>query len=361
MSQNFYPELGYCTLGGHVPDPRPLVPEAKIGEEIGLSTIWISERPGTKEIGVLSGAALAAAPNSTIATGLIQNLQNRNPLLVASYTSTMMLMTDNKFILGVGHGQPKLSDMFGAPRSTMPLIGRYIDTLKALWRGEVVTAEADGWKLENAALGVALEEIPPVYMGAMGDKTLAWAGANADGVILYSCLNQRAVEHSIRVIREGAERAGRDPNEVTIVGVAVSACEVSEEKLLNYIVRRMNTYFMLPNIDVLAGVNDWDTEKVQQIRSAVMEDAGASKGGMGDESVSRELDTLRRFRDMYPEAWISECNAVGDADASAGYVRMLMDAGADKVILHGSPPSDLRALLKAWPKHRPANLERTSN
>ena len=353
MTHPYYPELGYWTLGGHIPDPTPLIDQAKEGERIGLSTVWISERPGTKDIGVLSGAALAAAPNSTIASGLIQNLQTRNPLVVASYASTMMLMTGNKFILGMGHGQPKLSDMFGVPRSTMPLIGRYIDTLKALWRGEEVTAEHDGWKLDNAALGVTLEVPPPIYMGAMGDKTLAWAGRHADGVILYSCLNKQAVEHSVKVVKTAAEEAGRNPADVKICGVAVTACDVSEEKMLNYIVRRMITYFMLPNIDVLIRVNGWDPDKAQQIKAAVMEDAGKSKGGMGDESVSRELDTLRRFRDMFPQEWINDCNAVGDADTCAGYMRMLLDSGADKVIIHGSPPSDLGSLLAAWPKHRP--------
>ena len=357
MSQPFYPELGYCILGGHIPDPTPLIDEARIGEQLGLSTIWISERPGTKDIGVLSGAALAAAPKSTIATGLIQNLQNRNPLLVASYASTMMLMTGNKFILGIGHGQPKLSDMVGAPRSTMPLIGRYIDTLKALWRGETVTAEQDGWKLNNAALGVALDEMPPIYMGAIGDKTLAWAGRHADGVILFSCLNQQAVEHSVKVIKTSAMEAGRNPDDVKICGVAVTACEVSEEKMLNYVVRRMNTYFMLPSVDVMANVNGWDVGKAHEIKAAVMEDAGRSTGGMGDETVSRELDTLRRFRDMYPEEWINDCNAVGDADTCAGYIKMLFETGVDKVLIHGSPPSDLGALLQAWPRHRPSLVE----
>ena len=355
MALPFYPELGYWTLGGHIPDPRPLIDEAKEGERIGLSTIWISERPGTKDIGVLSGAALAAAPNSTIATGLIQNLQTRNPLAVASYASTMMLMTGNRFILGVGHGQPKMSDMFGVPHSTLPLISRYLDALRALWRGEVVNACSDGWTLRNAALGANLEVLPPIYMAGVGDKTLSWAGKNADGVLLFSCLNAQAVEHSVRVVRASAEEAGRDPSEVKICAVAVTACDVSEEKMLNYVIRRMNTYFMLPMIDVLVQVNGWNTVKAKQIREAVFAQAGQAKGAMGDEGASRNIDSLRRYRDMYPDEWIERCNAVGDADTCASFVRSLLDAGADEVIIHGSPPSDLGSLLAAWPNYRPAS------
>lgn len=358
MTQAFYPELGYWTLGGHIPDPRPIISEAKEGERIGLSTIWISERPGTKDVGVLSGAAAASAPKSTIATGLIQNLQTRNPLSVASYASTMMLLTDNKFILGVGHGQPSLSEMFGAPRSTLPLIGRYLDTLRALWRGEVVTAAADGWTLNNAALGANLTQMPPIYMAGVGDKSLAWAGQHADGVLLFSCMNPAAVAHSVKVVRTAAAEAGRDPATIKICAVAVTACDVSEEKMLNYVVRRMNTYFMLPMIDVLVRVNQWDPAAAKRIQAAVLEQAkmAKTKGAMGDEGASRDLDDLRRYRDLYPEQWLYDCNAIGSADTCAGFMRSLLDAGADKVIIHGSPPSDLGSLMQAWPSHRPPHL-----
>jgi len=353
MAQNLYPEMGYWTLGGHVHDPRPIISEAQEGERIGFSTIWISERPGTKDIGVLSGAALASAPNSTIATGLIQNLQTRNPLAVASYAATMMKMTNNKFILGVGHGQPSLSHMFGVPKSTLPLLARYLDALKALWRGEVVNAASDGWTLNNARLGADLDVMPPIYMAGVGDKSLAWAGEHADGVLLFSCLNKEAVKHSVDVVRTAAEAAGRDPKSISICAVAVTACDVSEETMLNYVVRRMNTYFMLPMIDVLVRANGWDPDTAEKIKTEVMKNASDKKGSMGDENASRDLDELRRFHELYPREWIYDCNAVGDADTCASYMRSLLDAGADKIIIHGSPPSDLGSLMKVWPEHRP--------
>lgn len=351
-----YPELGYWILGGHVRDPRPIIDEAREGERIGLSTIWISERPGTKDIGVLSGAALAAAPHSTIGTGLIQNLQTRNPLAVASYAATMMKMTGNKFILGVGHGQPSLSHMFGAPKSTLPLIERYISTLKSLWRGEVVNTSSDGWTLNDARLGADLDEMPKIYMAGVGDKSLAWAGQHADGVLLFSCLNPDAVKHSVNVVRESAAQAGRDPADVSICAVAVTACEVSEEKMLNYVVRRMNTYFMLPMIDVLVRVNNWDPGVAATIKAEVMNDASNKAGSMGDENASRDLDELRRFYSLYPKEWLHECNAIGSAQHCAHFMRSLLEAGADHIIIHGSPPSDLGSLMTEWPKHRPAHL-----
>ncbi|MGH8596202.1 MAG: LLM class flavin-dependent oxidoreductase, partial [Gammaproteobacteria bacterium] len=263
-----------------------------------------------------------------------------------SYCSTMTLMTQHKFILGVGHGQDRLADCAGVPRSTRPLIGRYIEILKRLWNGEIVNAASDNWTLKNAALGLKLLAPPPIFMAATGDKSLAWAGRHCDGVLLFSCLNPSAVAHSVRVIRQAAEGAGRDPHAITICAVAVTACEVSEEKMLNYVVRRLNTYFMLPSIDGLIRVNGWDPAIAASIKAAVFEQARAAQGAVGDEGVSRELDQLRRFRDLYPRAWLEDCHAIGDAATCLRYVCALRNAGADRVIFHGSPPRDLKPLLE---------------
>ena len=348
-----YPELGFVVLGGHIHDPRPAVEHFKLGEQLGMGAVWLSERPGSKDIGVLCGAAAATAPKLTVGAGLIANLPARNPLITASFASTMSLLTDNRFVLGVGRGQDRFADMLGVPHSNLALIGRYLDAVRRLWRGESVTAAHDGWVLDGAKLGVKLEAPPPIWVGAVGDKTLEWAGAHCDGVMLFSCLNTTAVEHSVRVVKTAAHRAGRDPSEVEVAAVAVNACDVNEEKMLNYIIRRMNTYFMWPMIDLLVEVNGWDPQTASAVQQAVADQIKNPAGALGDEGVSREMDDLRRMRDLYPQEWIEQCNAVGDGDDGARYVRSLFDAGADKVLLHGCPPDDFRTLAEAWPAHRP--------
>ncbi len=344
-----FPQFGFYGLPGHVSDPTTLADEVRDGQALGLGSVWLSERPGTKDIGVLCGTAQAHAPELAIGTALVGNLPLRHPLMVASFASTMMLMTKNRFTLGVGHGQDRLADIANVPRSNRPLIGRYLAVLRRLWNGEVVSAKGDNWVLDNAALGLKLSTPPPIYMAAIGDKSLAWAGRHCDGVLLFSCLNAPAVAHSVQVVRQTAAEAGRDPATITICAVAVTACDVAEEKQLNYLVRRMNTYFMLPSIDALIRVNGWDPAIAAKIKAAVFEQAKATSGALGDEGVSRELDVLRRFRDHYPPAWLNDCNALGDARTCVGYVRSLFDAGADRVIFHGSPPRDLRSLLAIWP------------
>ena len=365
MSAPFFPELGFYTLPGHVDDPGRILSEPVEGESLGLGSVWISERMGTKDIGVLSGVALARTERIGIASGLIGQLGLRNPLATASYASTMMEVSGGRFALGIGRGVDAVADATGTPRVTFAYLERYVDVLRRLWRGESVDHDSPVAQLQRAKLGVELEVVPPVVMAAMGDETCRWAGRHCDGVVYNSLWSTEAVAHSTRLVREGAEEAGRDPDSVRVWTILVTACEVSEETMLNVIVRRMNTYMYFPFfVEALCRVNDWDPAKAAEVTAELKEIDAANQaegGTLGDEATSRDLDALRRMYDAYPEEWIHDGNAVGDRDHCARAALERFEAGADGVLLHGSSPADLAPLLEAWPRYRPDGLPEQAN
>ena len=355
MAVDRFPELGYYALPGHALSPKSIAEEVRTGDELGLGSVWISERFNTKDIGVMCGVAAALAPNMGIATGLIANLPLRNPLIVAGLGSTMASLTDNRFALGVGRGVDPIADVSGTPRLSFRLLEDYIDILRRLWRGEKVSYRGPLGNFGGISLGMALERTPPVIMAAMGDRTCEWAGRFCDGVVFNSLWSPAAIARSSALVRRGAEQAGRDPLSVRIWTIQVTACETSEEDELNYIIRRMNTYILYPPMfRTICEQNGWDPAVADTLRATLAGiDAGSEKGGHGDEHTSRDLDALRRMRDLYPQQWLDEGNAVGSAAKCAQLTRARFDAGADGVLLHGSPPLKLAPLLGAWPQHRP--------
>jgi hypothetical protein len=52
--------------------------------------------------------------------------------------------------------------------------------------------------------------------------------------------------------------------------------------------------------------------------------------------------------DLYSDAWVTGCNATGTAFNGANYIKSLFNAGADKVLLHGSTLRDFESLVGAW-------------
>jgi 5,10-methylenetetrahydromethanopterin reductase len=268
----------------------------------------------------------------------------------------MMLLSDNRFALGVGRGFNALADSMGIPHLRFALFEDYFDILRRLWRGETVDYKGPLGALNGAKLGLELDVIPPLMMAAMGPKTLFWSGQHADGVLLSSLWSAAGTAASVEIVRRGAEAAGRDPDSVKVWAIVVTASDVSEEKELEYIVRRMGTYAVFPAfLEAICEANQWSLAEVLPVRQAILADMSAGNAGnMGDEGVSRELDQLRRMRNMWPEKWLYEGNAIGTAQHCAGRLQEYFDAGVDGIVLHGSRPQDLATLLEIWPQYRQA-------
>ena len=75
--------------------------------------------------------------------------------------------------------------------------------------------------------------------------------------------------------------------------------------------------------------------------------------GLAD-AMEFSLDELRQLRDVYPEAWWRESNAVGSPAHCAQRILDQFAAGASGVILHASAPAEMTALLDAYAAVRPA-------
>jgi probable F420-dependent oxidoreductase len=358
-----YPELGCYTLPGHVSDPERIFTEPVEAEQAGLGSVWISERFGTKDASVLSGVAAARTERIGIVAGLAGQLGVHHPIRMASYASTMAEIAPGRFALGLGRGMDVLADATGTPRVTFAYLEAYISVLRRLWRGERVSEDSPVGRLRGIMLDTALAEPPPIMAAAMGDATLRWAGANCEGVLLNSLWSARAVERSVRLVREGAEQAGRDPSSVKVWTILVMACEVPEETMLLTVIRRMNTYMYFPwMVEGIVRANGWDPKVAQRVieRLKQIDAATVAAGPTGDEHTARDLAALREMRDAYPEEWVADGNAVGDRDTCARATLARFEAGADGVLLHGSAPRDLAPLLERWPTYRPQGLDEHS-
>jgi probable F420-dependent oxidoreductase len=353
-----YSEFGCYTLPGHTSEPRAAIEEIRDAERLGLGSVWISERFAAKNADVLSGAAAMLAPSLGIASGLIQNMPLRHPIVTAGYAATMAKLTGDRFALGVGRGTDAFADVTGTARLTFTLMEDYIGILRRLWRGESVNYSGPVGTIRGLKLGVELPVMPPVIMAAMGEKTLEWAGRFCDGVVLNSLWTPQAVERSARLVRRGAEAAGRDPASVRIWTILVTACDVPEESMLRYVVRRMNTYLLFPKMfDGICDANGWDRREAVRLRAELAKlDSPAGAGTMGDEATTRDLNALRHMAAAYPPAWLTEGIAIGSSSAGARAALERLQAGADGILFHGCQPGELAGVLQHWAGVRPAGL-----
>lgn len=334
--------LGAYTLPGRVADPRPSIGQARIAEHLGLGTIWIGERYGTKDVGVLGGAIAQATSTIEIGTA-ISHFLFRHPLSLASMATTLQSLSSGRFKLGVGRSVAPTWRAAGLPQMSSRVLEDLADIHRRLIRGEKVKYDGPAGTFPSLRLGDQPDIAPPpLLLAAIGPKTLDIVGRSFDGAILHPFLTARAVAESADRVRASAEAAGRDPDDVTIVATVVTAPDLAEDDELAVVGGRAVTYYQIPEFgELLARVNGWDEACLAQLRGHPML---VKLRGAADSRFTK--DQLAEVSRSLPEEWLHDGAAVGSAAACAARLKDYFNAGADEIIIHGAVPDLLGPTLK---------------
>jgi probable F420-dependent oxidoreductase len=340
-------ELGFYGLAGHSSTPRDLVDECRRAEEIGLGSVFISERFNTKDACTLSGAAAAVTSTLGIATAAT-NPNTRHLLVTATFGTTMHRLSGGRFTLGFGRGFDMLFDVMGVHRVTSAELEDVITLLRKLWHGEAVVGhDGPAGRFPFVSQDPSFDEDIPILLTVLGEQTLELAGRVADAVVLHTFFPDETLARSVAAVRRGAEQAGRDPASVRVWSVLATVGDHIEEDLRRKkLVGRLATYLQGYG-DLLVRVNRWDPEVLAKFRA---DELVSGFGGALDATGTPEQ--LRHVATLLPDEWLA-ASATGTPDECAARVFGQFDLGADGVILHGATPDELAPVVDAYRAVRP--------
>ena len=342
-----FPELACYGLAGHSASPHDLLDEVRLAERLGIGSVFLSERFNVKDAAVLAGAAVAVSTSIGIATAAT-NHNTRHPLVTATMATTLHRMSGGRYALGLGRGFNMLFDLMNLPRITGAQMSDAIGIYRRLWHGEAFGHDGPAGTYPFLSQDSTFDEDIPVMMMAIGDKSLELAGQVADGVVLHTFLSDETLARSVRIIRDAASAAGRDPAAVRIWSVlAVVEESISEELALRKLVGRLATYLQGYG-EVLVRANRWDLADLQRFREDPLVQGYA--GAFDAVGTTEQLTYLRD--EVLPAAWVA-ASATGSASDCAQRIVDQLDAGADSVVLHGATPTELAPVLEAYRAIRP--------
>ncbi len=175
-------------------DLEQILSAARIAEETGYDVLYVPDHGVWDPFGLLAGVA-ARTERIALAPGVV-TLTGRSVAVLASSARTLDRLSGQRASLGVGSGPER---RIGAVR--------------------------DGLRSLRAELGEGV----PIHLAALGPRMTELAGEHADAVLLNWCPPRRVASARDEVAR-GAERAGRDPAEVT-VAVYVRTCLGHEDDI----------------------------------------------------------------------------------------------------------------------------------
>ena len=188
---------------------------AKRAEERGFTYGWIFDSHVLWKEPYVALTLMAQATNKMRLGTCVTNPATREPSVTASTLATLQLLSGGRFDLGIGRGD-SARRVIGKPPTTLDVLEETTRVIKDLAEGRAVEYEGATIKLDWAPRYKL-----PVWVAGYGPKALEVTARVADGAILQLA-DPSLVGWCVGLVREGARKAGRDPNEISIMAAAAA-------------------------------------------------------------------------------------------------------------------------------------------
>jgi F420-dependent oxidoreductase-like protein len=226
--------LGFAA-GGSLAEQLALGREA---DRLGFDSVWVAEAYGSDAPTVL--AALAATTERIGIGSAVMQIPARTPAMTAMTAATLDLLSGARFRLGLGVSGPQVSEGWHGVRFDRPLqrTREYVEVVSAAlarqrlhYAGELFTLPLPDGPGKAIKLSIRpVREHIPLYLAAVGPRSLQLAGEIADGWLGVFFSPAYAAE-SLAHVRAGLSRRERDiatfdvvPAVPVAVGADVAAC-----------------------------------------------------------------------------------------------------------------------------------------
>lgn len=283
---------------------------ALAAEEAGFDVVSFGEIAGPEAFSLL-GAIAGRTDRIGLMTGIVSSF-TRSPALVAMACATLDDIAPGRVTLGLGASTKMIADDWHDRPFELPLTRtrEFIDAFRRIVAGERVSFHGRSIDVERFRLMPPEHHDVPVLIGAINPKALIASGEVADGVLLAFCPVDELAGRAA-LVREGAERAGRDPDELTIaVNVNAYAGPRAAESL------ERNREFVLAYASLPTHRHSF----------------GEALGPAVFEPLARG-DRAEALRNVPDEAVHRIC-AIGTGEHVARRIEQYHEAGADLVSLH---------------------------
>ena len=180
---------------------------ARQAETHGFSHVWTFDSHLLWQEPFVIYSAILAATHKVMVGPMVTNPATRDWTVIASLFATLNEMYGNRTICGIGRGDSAVRTLHGRP-ANLATLRDAIHVIRELANSRAV--EVNGAKVQFPwSTGSALD----IWVAAYGPLALKLTGEVGDGFILQLA-DPDIAAWTIKVVRDAAEQAGRDPDAI---------------------------------------------------------------------------------------------------------------------------------------------------
>jgi alkanesulfonate monooxygenase SsuD/methylene tetrahydromethanopterin reductase-like flavin-dependent oxidoreductase (luciferase family) len=198
----------------------------------------------------------AEAPGLTLGTNLVL-LPLHNPVEIAEVAAFLDVLTDGRFMLGVGLGyRSEEFEIFGVPiTERVSRLTEGVEIIRRLWTEDKVTHRGRHWRFENVTIRPrpVQRPRPPILVGSQVPSGIARAARIADGWLVVPVPRVDEFAEQARAFRAARAKEGL-PMQAQICRLLEVVCAPDEDTAI----RRAAPYLL----DKYAAYFSWGLEGV---------------------------------------------------------------------------------------------------
>jgi 5,10-methylenetetrahydromethanopterin reductase len=208
-----------------------------LSEQLGYSTLWYTDVRFARDCFI--GLAAIGAKTSRIRLGPgVCDPYSRHPSMIASCIASLDEMTGGRAVLGLGVGGSGLRELGIEHKLPVAAMRESVQMIRALLRGETVTAQGKVISLGSARLDFKpIQTYVPIYFATHGPQITKLAGQIADGILIANTLNPKAFDFYVNQLEDGIAIAQR-PEGAVDIGLRVEACISNDDAAAFAVMRR---------------------------------------------------------------------------------------------------------------------------
>jgi probable F420-dependent oxidoreductase len=227
-------EIGFgAPVSGAWAAPEDLAGFAARAEAAGYVSLWTFQRLLVPEgssmepvyqsvLDPMVALGFAAAGTSRVRLGVaLINMPFISPGYLAKQATTVDVLSRGRLDLGLGIGW--MREEFELTGASMPRRGaraeEYVAVLRTLWAEGVSRFDGEFYTVPPGRQEPKPVQRPgpPILLGGMSRAAMERAGRIADGWMTSSRADLSRISEDIKVVRDAAAAAGRDPGKIRII------------------------------------------------------------------------------------------------------------------------------------------------
>lgn len=205
---------------------RESIEQVRLARDLGFDLVLLGQHFLATEFQMLQptvAAARLAGETGSMRIGVtIYLLPLLNPVQLAEDAASLDVITDGRFIFGIGLGYRKVEDeAFGLiPGARVARALAHLDAITKLWAGEPVDYESPSCTLRGATTLVrpVQKPRPPIWVAANNDRAVERAAEIGDTWIVNPHATIETISRQLDLFRATRARLGKpDPTEIPVI------------------------------------------------------------------------------------------------------------------------------------------------